>query len=186
MRGSPPRAEESADAERGKVPSPILDFLCGGCPMGTEIVQKPAAGKTGTVVGPVILLGPPGAGKGTQAQRITDYFGIPQISTGDILRDHIRRGTELGLQARAQMEQGQLVGDQVVCEMVADRIAQPDCAMGFILDGFPRTVKRAQWLDRHLAQKHYFETERGCRKQPIVIQLTVEYNGLLRRLTGRR
>ena len=72
--------------------------------MGTEIVQKPAAGKTGTVVGPVILLGAPGAGKGTQAQRITDYFGIPQISTGDILRDHIRRGTELGQQARAQME----------------------------------------------------------------------------------
>ena len=156
--------------------------------MGTETVQNAAAGKTGAVmVGPVVLLGPPGAGKGTQAQRITDYFGIPQISTGDILRDHIRRGTELGLQARAQMEQGHLVGDQVVCEMVADRIAQPDCAMGFILDGFPRTVKQAQWLDRHLAQKHYFETpERGCRKQPIVIQLTVEYNDLLRRLTGRR
>jgi adenylate kinase len=155
--------------------------------MGTETVQNAAAGKTGAViVGPVILLGPPGAGKGTQAQRITDYFGIPQISTGDILRDHIRRGTELGLQARAQMEQGQLVGDQVVCEMVADRIAQPDCATGFILDGFPRTVKQAQWLDRHLAQKHYFEIEQGCRKQPIVIQLTVEYNDLLRRLTGRR
>ena len=137
-------------------------------------------------MGPVILLGAPGAGKGTQAQRITDYFGIPQISTGDILRDHIRRGTELGLQARAQMEQGQLVGDQVVCDMVADRIAQPDCAIGFILDGFPRTVKQAQWLDRHLAQKHYFEIDHGCRKQPIVIQLTVEYNDLLRRLTGRR
>ena len=154
--------------------------------MGTEMVQKPEAGKTATVVGPVILLGAPGAGKGTQAQRITDYFGIPQISTGDILRDHIRRGTELGLQAQAQMEQGQLVGDQLVCEMVADRIAQPDCTTGFILDGFPRTVKQAQWLDRHLAQKHYFETGEGCRKQPIVIQLTVEYNDLLRRLTGRR
>lgn len=156
--------------------------------MGTESIHKPAGAKakTGIVVGPVILLGAPGAGKGTQAQRITDYFGTPQISTGDILRDHIRRGTELGLQARAQMEQGQLVGDQVVCDMVADRIAQPDCAVGFILDGFPRTVKQAQWLDRHLAQKHYFETDRGCRKQPIVVELTVEYNDLLRRLTGRR
>ena len=154
--------------------------------MGTEMIQNAAEGKAGTVVGPVILLGAPGAGKGTQAQRITDYFGIPQISTGDILRDHIRRGTELGLQAQAQMEQGQLVGDQLVCEMVADRIAQPDCTTGFILDGFPRTVKQAQWLDRHLAQKHYFETGEGCRKQPIVIQLTVEYNDLLRRLTGRR
>jgi adenylate kinase len=156
--------------------------------MGTEMVQKPVVekAKTWTVVGPVILLGAPGAGKGTQAQRITDYFGIPQISTGDILRDHIRRGTELGVQARAQMEQGQLVGDQVVCDMVADRIAQPDCAIGFILDGFPRTVKQAQWLDRHLGQRHYFEIDHGCRKQPIVIQLTVEYNDLLRRLTGRR
>jgi adenylate kinase len=154
--------------------------------MGTEMIQRPAAGKAGTVVGPVILLGAPGAGKGTQAQRITDYFGIPQISTGDILRDHIRRGTELGLQARAQIEQGQLVDDQLVCEMVADRIARPDCATGFILDGFPRTVKQAQWLDRHLTQKRYFETEKGCLKQPIVIQLTVEYNDLLRRLTGRR
>jgi len=154
--------------------------------MGTEMVQKPEAGKVGTVVGPVILLGAPGAGKGTQAQRITDYFGIPQISTGDILRDHIRRGTELGLRAKAQMDQGKLVDDQLVCEMVADRIAQPDCATGFILDGFPRTVKQAQWLDRHLNQNRCFETEKGCLKQPIVIQLTVEYNDLLRRLTGRR
>jgi adenylate kinase len=154
--------------------------------MGTETMQNAAAGKTGTVVGPVVLLGAPGAGKGTQAQRITDYFGIPQISTGDILRDNIRRGTELGVQAKAQMEQGKLVDDQIVCGMVADRIAQPDCKTGFILDGFPRTVKQAQWLDRHLQQMRYFETERGCLKQPIVIQLTVEYNDLLRRLTGRR
>jgi adenylate kinase len=153
--------------------------------MGTETVQNAATGKS-LVVGPVVLLGPPGAGKGTQAQRITDYFGIPQISTGDILRDHIRRGTELGLAAKAQMERGELVGDQIVCGMVADRLKQPDCTLGFILDGFPRTVKQAQWLDRHLVQLRYFETEKGCLKQPIVIQLTVEYNDLLRRLTGRR
>jgi len=154
--------------------------------MGTETVQNCATGRAGTVVGPVVLLGAPGAGKGTQAQRITDYFGIPQISTGDILRDNIRRGTELGMQAKAQMEQGQLVADQLVCQMVADRIAQPDARRGFILDGFPRTVKQAQWLDRHLQKLRYFETDRGCLKQPIVIQLTVEYNDLLRRLTGRR
>ena len=79
-----------------------------------------------------------------------------------------------------------MVADELVCEMVADRMAQPDCARGFILDGFPRTVKQAEWLDKHLAEKHFFETEQGCRKQPIVIQLTVEYNQLLRRLTGRR
>jgi adenylate kinase len=153
-------------------------------PMGTEC-QNSAPGK-GAVVGPVILLGAPGAGKGTQSQRITDYFGIPQISTGDILRDNIRRGTELGTKAKAMMDQGKLVDDQLVCEMVADRISQPDCSTGFILDGFPRTVKQAQWLDRHLAQTRHFETEQGCLKQPIVIQLAVEYNDLLRRLTGRR
>src|SRR6185369_13294685 len=100
--------------------------------MGTETVRNAAEGKSGAVVvGPVVLLGAPGAGKGTQAQRITDYFGIPQISTGDTLRDHIRRGTELGLQAKAQMERGELVGDQIVCGMVADRIKQPDCTLGF-------------------------------------------------------
>jgi adenylate kinase len=156
--------------------------------MGTESIQKPAVAKakTGIVVGPVILLGAPGAGKGTQAQRISFYFGIPQISTGDTLRDHIRRGTELGLQARAQMESGQLVADDVVCQMVGERITRPDCAAGFILDGFPRTVEQAEWLDRHLTEKRFFETECGCCKQPVVIQLTVEYNHLLRRLTGRR
>jgi adenylate kinase len=154
--------------------------------MGTEAMQKSAEKSAGAMVGPVILLGAPGAGKGTQAQRISEHFGIPQISTGDTLRDHIRRETPLGKQAKEQMEHGQLVADQVVCEMVAGRITQPDCARGFILDGFPRTVKQAQWLDRHLAQKHMFETDQGCRKQPIVVQLTVGYNDLLRRLTGRR
>jgi adenylate kinase len=156
--------------------------------MATEIIQKPAVAKAkmGTVVGPVILLGAPGAGKGTQAQRISLYFGIPQISTGDTLRDHIRRDTELGKQARAQMESGQLVADDVVCMMVAERMTRPDCAAGFILDGFPRTVQQAEWLDEHLTENRFFETEHGCCKQPVVIQLAVEYNHLLRRLTGRR
>src|SRR5450755_4692802 len=104
----------------------------GGCAMGTEVIQKPAKAKAGTLVGPVILLGAPGAGKGTQAQRISFYFGIPQISTGDTLRDHIRRGTKLGRQAREQMEKGHLVDDEVVCQMVAERMTRSDCATGFI------------------------------------------------------
>jgi adenylate kinase len=132
------------------------------------------------LVGPVILLGAPGAGKGTQAKRISEYYGIPQISTGDLLRDNISRGTALGKEARSAMERGDLVSDELVCQMVANRLEQADCARGFILDGFPRTVSQAEWLDKYLA-----ETAGGC-KQPVVIELVVEYNFLLRRLTGRR
>jgi adenylate kinase len=128
------------------------------------------------VVGPVVLLGPPGAGKGTQAKRISEHYGIPQISTGDTLRDNINRGTEIGKQAEALMERGELVPDELVERMVAERLAEPDCARGFILDGFPRTVKQAEWLDKHLA---------GA-KRLVVIQLAVEYTKLLGRLTGRR
>jgi adenylate kinase len=84
------------------------------------------------------------------------------------------------------MESGQLVDDNVVCLMVAERMTRPDCAAGFILDGFPRTVHQAEWLDKHLREHRFFETECGCCKQPVVVQLTVEYNHLLRRLTGRR
>jgi adenylate kinase len=141
--------------------------------------------KTQVVVGPVILMGPPGAGKGTQAKRISEYYGIPQISTGDILRENISLGTELGKVAGQLMERGELVPDDLVCQMVAHRLALPDCALGFILDGFPRTVMQAEWLDKHLGEQHFFETEKG-RKEPVVIQLVVEYNRLLRRLTGRR
>lgn len=144
-------------------------------------VQKEAA----SVVGPVILLGPPGAGKGTQAIRIAQRFGIPQISTGDLLRDNISRGTELGKQAQELMERGALVPDELVCRMVACRLAQPDCARGFILDGFPRTVKQAEWLDEYFAANHSFENEDGSRRL-VVIRFTVEYNQLLQRLTGRR
>ena len=102
------------------------------------------------VVGPIILLGPPGAGKGTQAKLIAETFGIPQISTGDILRDNVARKTELGMKAKAIMERGDLVPDELVCDMVADRLQQADCVRGFILDGFPRTVRQAEWLDAHL------------------------------------
>ena len=153
--------------------------------MEAEAIPIFAVKKTEKTVGPVILLGPPGAGKGTQAKRISEYYGIPQISTGDILRDNIRLGTDLGKAARLMMDRGELVPDELVCQMVAHRLAQPDCALGFILDGFPRTVKQAEWLDKHLAEYHFFETRKG-RKQPVVIELVVEYNRLLRRLTGRR
>jgi adenylate kinase len=153
--------------------------------METETIPVFAARKAGTVVGPVILIGAPGAGKGTQAKRIGEYFGIPQISTGDILRENIKSGTELGKTASSLMERGELVPDELVCQMVAHRLAAPDCAPGFILDGFPRTVKQAEWLDKHLAEFHFFETEAG-QMHPVVIQLVVEYNQLLRRLIGRR
>lgn len=153
--------------------------------METETIAARAVKKVGNVVGPVILLGPPGAGKGTQAIRISQRYGIPQISTGDLLRDNITRGTELGKQARALMDRGELVPDELVCQMVASRLVQPDCALGFILDGFPRTVKQAEWLDKYLAENHLFETQGGNRLL-VVIRFVVEYNQLLQRLTGRR
>ena len=99
------------------------------------------------VVGPIVLLGPPGAGKGTQAKLIAETYGIPQISTGDILRDNVARKTELGVKAKEIMARGDLVPDELVCGMVADRLMQADCVRGFILDGFPRTVRQAEWLD---------------------------------------
>ncbi len=153
--------------------------------MDAQAVSAPVVKGKETLVGAVILLGPPGAGKGTQAKRISQHYGIPQISTGDILRDNICRGTQLGKQAQSVMERGELVPDELVCQMVANRVKKPDCARGFILDGFPRTVKQAEWLDQHLAENHFFATKDGG-TQLVVILLSVEYNRLLRRLTGRR
>jgi adenylate kinase len=153
--------------------------------METGASRVLAVTKTGSLVGPVILLGPPGAGKGTQAKRISERYGIPQISTGDLLRDNISRGTELGKLAEGVMARGELVSNELVCQMVASRLAQPDCAFGFILDGFPRTVMQAEWLDNYLAENHFFETGSRCR-QLVVIRFMVEYNQLLQRLTGRR
>jgi len=134
-------------------------------------------------IGPVILLGPPGAGKGTQAKQIVARYGVPQISTGDILRENRARGTELGKRAAAIMDRGELVPDELVCDMVAARLAQKDCQRGFILDGFPRTVQQAEWLDRLLAGM--------CTAKPdtprlVVVSMQVDYNHLLQRLTGRR
>src|SRR5438874_11100566 len=97
-------------------------------------------------VGPIILLGPPGAGKGTQAKRIAERYGIPQVSTGDILRENVQRGTELGVQARCIMARGDLVPDYLVCVMVALRLRNADCQRGFILDRFLRAAAQAGWL----------------------------------------
>lgn len=134
-------------------------------------------------VGPLIFLGPPGAGKGTQAKRISERYGIPQISTGDILRENVQRGTELGRHAQEVMARGELVPDNLVCDMVALRVRQPDCAHGFLLDGFPRTAPQAGWLEAFL-EHEFFDDQKASGL--IVVRLDVDYTQLLYRLTGRR
>ena len=136
-------------------------------------------------VGAVILLGAPGAGKGTQAKKMVDVYGIPQISTGDILRANVQQGTGLGKQAKVLMEQGQLVPDEMVCRMVGERLLAADCGRGFILDGFPRTVAQAEWLEGFLGGAEYKQQPCSA-KAPVVVEIAVAYNQLLRRLTGRR
>jgi len=141
--------------------------------------------ETSQNIGPIVLLGPPGAGKGTQAKRIAEHYGIPQISTGDILRGNVQRGTELGVQAQAIMARGELVPDDLVCDMVALRLRDPDCERGFILDGFPRTAKQAGWLDAFF-ESELFDNSGGGKCLPIVVRIDVDYNQLVKRLTGRR
>jgi adenylate kinase len=126
----------------------------------------------------LILLGPPGAGKGTQAKMLTEHFGIPQIATGDILRGAVQAGTALGLKAKGFMDAGMLVPDEVVIGIVRERLQQQDCLAGFILDGFPRTVAQADALQGNLA-------ELG-RQLDRVVSLTVNADALVERLTGRR
>lgn len=126
----------------------------------------------------LILLGPPGGGKGTQARLLAERYGIPQISTGDILRDAVKNATELGRKAREFMDKGMLVPDEVVIGIIEDRIQYPDCENGFILDGFPRTVKQAESLDAELS---------GLRlKIDVVLDLLVDFDELNKRLSGRR
>ncbi len=126
----------------------------------------------------LILLGPPGAGKGTQAKMLTDRFGIPQISTGDILRAAVKEGTPMGVKAKAFMDAGGLVPDEVVVGIVSERLQKADCAKGFILDGFPRTVAQADALKATL---------QGLGKGlDAVISLEVDTEALVERLTGRR
>jgi adenylate kinase len=126
----------------------------------------------------LIFLGAPGAGKGTQAREVSNQFAIPQISTGDMLRAAVKKETALGLAAKAKMEAGELVPDDVVCGIVDERISEPDCAKGFILDGFPRTLAQAEFVDRMLESKG--------RGKPLVMNIKVDEDLLMKRLTGRR
>jgi len=125
----------------------------------------------------LILLGPPGAGKGTQAKMLKEKFSIPQISTGDILRQAVKDNTELGIQAKSFMDVGQLVPDDVVVGLIKERIKQPDCEAGFILDGFPRTIIQAEKLSERL-------TELGLTIDKVV-DLEVNAEEVISRLTGR-
>jgi adenylate kinase len=126
----------------------------------------------------VIFLGPPGAGKGTQAKELARKFGVPHLSTGDMLRENIAAGTPCGVQAKPLMVRGELVPDSIILKMVAERIEKPDCSHGFVFDGFPRTVTQAQWLGELLKQ-HGF-------KQAAVVHFIIDPALLMRRITGRR
>jgi adenylate kinase len=126
----------------------------------------------------LVLVGPPGAGKGTQAEFIAAHLAVPKISTGDIFRANVSHGTPLGLEAKRYMDDGNLVPDEVTINMVRDRLAEPDAADGFLLDGFPRTVPQAQELDKMLA-------DLGTQLD-VVLELVVDDDEVIRRLSGRR
>jgi adenylate kinase len=126
----------------------------------------------------IVLLGAPGSGKGTQSQRLVQRFGIPQISTGDLLRSAVARGTPLGLAAKGAMNAGKLVDDSIVLGMIRERLAEADAASGFILDGFPRNIAQAEALDAMLKQMG--------KPLTAVVQMDVPYTELTRRIAGRR
>jgi adenylate kinase len=125
----------------------------------------------------LLLFGPPGSGKGTQAVLLSDGLGVPHISTGDIFRQNVKDGTELGQQVKRIMDAGQLVSDELVNRIVEDRLGRPDCAPGFILDGYPRTVAQAGMLDGLLGRMG---------KAKVVVSLAVDYNVIIARITARR
>jgi adenylate kinase len=127
----------------------------------------------------LVLVGPPGAGKGTQAQFIAEHVNVPKISTGDIFRANVSAGTPLGLQAKEFMDRGDLVPDEVTIDMVRNRLAEPDALRGFLLDGFPRTVPQAETLDDILR-------DTADSKLDVVLELVVDSDEVIRRLSGRR
>ncbi len=122
----------------------------------------------------LILLGPPGAGKGTQAQFITGHFGIPQISTGDMLRSAVKAGSELGNRVKAVMDSGALVSDEIIIDLVKERITEPDCARGFLFDGFPRTIPQAEAM------------KAAGVNLDAVLEIKVEDEAIVQRMSGRR
>jgi adenylate kinase len=139
-------------------------------------MSKPLPNASDFLPGPVLLLGAPGVGKGTQAKRLMDEFNIPQISTGDLLREHRRNHTPLGMVADELMSKGQLVPDDLVNQMVAERFKEPDTQHGYVLDGFPRTLNQAEWLDGQLV----------AYLLPVVaVNIVVSERALLERITGR-
>ena len=125
----------------------------------------------------IVLIGPPGAGKGTQAALLAQHFGIPAISTGDIFRENVRNETQLGLEAKAFMDRGEYVPDSLTNALVRDRLNQEDAAAGFLLDGYPRTIDQVEELDDILDETN--------KKLDVVVQLTADSEELLRRLSGR-
>jgi len=125
----------------------------------------------------LIFLGPPGAGKGTQAKRIAERYHVPHLSTGDMLREAVTRGTELGKLAKPIMERGELVPDDIIMRMVEERLTRPDSLKGFIFDGFPRTIPQAEQLDRILERRGF--------GKPLVVEFRVNPETLLHRLSGR-
>ncbi len=144
--------------------------------------------------GPMLLLGAPGVGKGTQAQILMERWQIPQVSTGDLIRENIRLGTAIGLRFQDMVRAGIYVPDDVVNQMVAERTAQSDCERGYVLDGFPRTVGQADWLDRFLTsgrlekkgEPAVFSDKTGRALPLVAVSIRVRYDELLRRVTGRR
>ena len=126
----------------------------------------------------IIMLGAPGAGKGTQAKKIAEHYGIPHISTGDIFRANIKNGTDLGKKAKEYMDQGLLVPDELTCDLVMDRIQQDDCVNGFVLDGFPRTIPQAEALDAAL--------EKIGQHMDYAIDVDVPDDNIVNRMSGRR
>lgn len=149
-------------------------FIC-LCVLSIAAVSAAQAAGTTTDKTVIILLGPPGSGKGTQAVRITQKLGIPHISTGDLFRENISKNTELGQRAKSFMDTGKLVPDEVVLDMLFDRVSKPDCDKGYLLDGFPRTLPQAEALQKHL--------DKGTKL--IVLNLEVPDDVIVKRAAGR-